>query len=451
MAREQNTHALLLHYLNILYGKPPYPVSFWRGDFWRWTTKTYAKISEKDFGSILMGAMLQDKRAIDPTQIKRLIEVAKMDNTISIPDHEDMPVLTDATDTDLYRAQPNYFAFSNGILDLGAWNQGVFKIVPHTPRWFSDQVVDYPFKPKAGCPKWESILAELLPDLETRELLQMWFGYCLTTGTSHQKFLLAYGPAGTGKSVMATALRFVLGPLACSAVPLKLFGSDFSLYSTVSKRVNIDPDMSDIEKVDEGRLKSYVGGDVIHVNRKYKDPLEVLPTAKLVFCTNDLPHISDKSDATWRRLILLPFDTVISPERRILSLIANKPKDWYLRDELPGIWNWAFRGLQLLQARGSFPEPQVVLDATNEYKTDNSAVRQWLDECCTLGGNHDISCSAAYTEFRAWASDKGFMIPATTTFGKALRNATGRSVSKHQRKIAGQNHKFYRGLKVAPR
>ncbi|KKL57613.1 hypothetical protein LCGC14_2233680, partial [marine sediment metagenome] len=110
----------------------------------------------------------------------------------------------------------------------------------------------------------------------------------------------------------------------------------------------------EMDKVDEGTLKAYVGGDLILMERKYRDPITIRPTAKLVFCTNDLPIISDKSNATWRRMLLVPFTNVVPQEAQNRNLFSE------LCTELPGIWNWAFQGYKMLQERGNFPEPQIV-------------------------------------------------------------------------------------------
>ena len=40
-------------------------------------------------------------------------------------------------------------------------------------------------------------------------------------------------------------------------------------------------------------------------DKKHKDPLQVNPTARLVFATNRLPKFADRSDGIWRRFVPL--------------------------------------------------------------------------------------------------------------------------------------------------
>src|SRR5262249_25697470 len=95
-------------------------------------------------------------------------------------------------------------AMSNGLLDVDALFAGKPDVLlPHTPRWFSMNCLPYPFKADAGCPHWRAFLAHNLEgDDERIALLQEWFGYCLMTDTSLQKFLMLVGEGANGKSVI---------------------------------------------------------------------------------------------------------------------------------------------------------------------------------------------------------------------------------------------------------
>jgi P4 family phage/plasmid primase-like protien len=441
--KEDDTRELLITLFCSLWNTRPWPLHYWKGDFWQWIGTVYRQITENDVGALFQDALIELNHSIDPSQIKRLLDVAKWE--VAVPDYESMPVLLDKHNSDLYQSNLNRFAFSNGVLDFDEWQrQGKVILHSHTPLWFSDQCVDFKYNGAATCPQWDTFLSESLPDEGVRDLLQMWFGYCLTYDMSHQKFLLVYGPAATGKSVTANILGKIVGSSGVSAVPLKAFGTSFSLYQTLGKRVNIDPDMSELDKVDEGTLKSYVGGDLIQIERKYRDPVTTRPTAKLMFCTNDLPHISDRTNATWRRMILLPFNNVVPPEKQRRGLLTELSK------ELPGIWNWAFAGYKMLQELGHFPEFQVIKDAIIAYKTEVSPVRQWVEEQCTLGVNHEIKCESAYTMFISWTETRGYKPPSQRSFGKSFAAANGSKVERILKRVGRKSKWHYRGLYIEP-
>jgi len=446
---KEDARYLLLRVIKETWSGRYCPLHYWRGDFWEWRSRewegkgtAYHRITEVEVGGYFQEALRKLHCTTDPNQVKRLIEIAKWE--YFVPDSVDMPVMIG--DNRQYKSQPKFVAFRDGIMDthsLGKVATGT-NMQDHTPLWFSDQCLDFSYDSKATCPKWDKFLDEVLPDPELQKLLQMWFGYILFHDMSQQKFLLVAGPGATGKSVMAKIMGRLAGSKGVSAIPLKSFGKPFALYETLGKKINIDPDMSELDKVDEGILRSYVGGDLITVERKYRDPVMVYPSARLVFCTNDLPYIADRSNATWRRMILLPFEQVVPVEKRNPCLVEE------LSEELPGIWNWAWDGLKELQRQGRFPEPERMKKAVVEYKTEVSPVRQWLEEKCKVGGEHMIRCDQAYTLFVHYITARGYRIPSQRSFGRSLAGAVGETVRRKQRWIAGQPKWYYYGLYIEP-
>jgi len=457
MAKDkEDARELLLKVVRQTWGRGFYHLRYWRGDFWEWESSewegkgtAYHRITEVGVGGCFQKALVKLGYLItSPHQVGDLIKIAQRE--FLIPDSKDMPVMIE--EHDQYKPYPGFVAFHDGIMNtsfLGRVVEGS-NMQDHTPLWFSDQCLDFSYSSKATYPKWDKFLEEVLPDPELQKLLQMWFGYTLFHDTSQQKFLLVVGPAATGKSVMAKIMGKLAGPGGVSAIPLKDFGKPFSLYQTLGRKINIDPDMSELDKVDEGILRSYVGGDLMKVERKYKDPIMVYPSARLVFCTNDLPHIADRSNATWRRMILLPFDQVVPVEKRNPHLVEELSK------ELSGIWNWAWEGLQELQRQGRFLEPKRMQEAIAEYKTEVSPVRQWLEEKCKVGADHWIRCTQAYALFVSYISARGYKTPSQKSFGRSLAAAVGETMTREgtvirkQRRIGGLVKWYYHGLYVEP-
>jgi hypothetical protein len=100
---------------------------------------------------------------------------------------------------DAHRPDPgNVIAFKNGWIDISKYllgEQGIQN--PITPFWFSQNLIPYDFRPGIGCPHWlEFLNSSLEGDAERIQLVQEWFGYCLTTDTRLQNILWLQGPAG---------------------------------------------------------------------------------------------------------------------------------------------------------------------------------------------------------------------------------------------------------------
>ena len=50
----------------------------------------------------------------------------------------------------------------------------------------------------------------------------------------------------------------------------------------------------------EGQIKSFVTGDAMEFEQKFKHPFRLTDGPKLVLATNNPPTFSDKSDGVWR-------------------------------------------------------------------------------------------------------------------------------------------------------
>ena len=47
-----------------------------------------------------------------------------------------------------------------------------------------------------------------------------------------------------------------------------------------------------------------------------------------------------------------------------------------------------------------FVRPKVVLDATNEYLSEQDLVQQWIDDCCETGDRN--VCDTAANLYKSW-------------------------------------------------
>ena len=231
------------------------------------------------------------------------------------------------------------------------------RLLPHTPWYFTLSKVDYDYDPKAECPFWEAFLHDTMDrNMKYVSLLQQWVGYLFRPDLREQKFLLCTGEGANGKGVFFEVVQALLGEHNCSQLGLSSFNpkvNRFGLYTTLGKMCNLTNESSHIiEHEGETVLKSYVAGDTITFERKFREPLSAKPTAKIMIATNALPRFNDRTHAIWRRILLVPFPKIIESENQIKDLAEQ------LKRELPGIFNWALDGLEQLNKAGRFIEPQ---------------------------------------------------------------------------------------------
>lgn len=316
----------------------------------------------------------------------------------------------------------SHIAFQNGHLALSDIEAGHLELKKPDPSILGFTALPYEYDPNASCPSWTKFIAETLPDLDSQQFIQEWFGYnIMPAWTANNKSLLMEGKGANGKSVVCTVLRQLLGPENVSHVNLEAFTAErtFPLAVMFGKLANIVEDMNEIQKVNEGILKQLTGGNPITVEQKNKDPFTLIPTAKLTFATNVMPRFTDRTDAIWRRLIILPFTKQILDEsKQDKRLVTTR----YWKKELPGICNWALEGLLRLIKRGHFIEPKVAQIAKAKYKLDMNPARQFLEDYERMPGKK-ISKQELFNAYKEYCKNTGYNHTGINKFHDAVLDA----------------------------
>lgn len=333
-----------------------------------------------------------------------------------IPSSISLPVLETETN---WVESPNTLVVANGILDLQILlnDPDIVALTPHSPLLISTIALPFAFDASVKCPRWQAFLKEILPDEPSRQLVSEIYGNCLTHDVSQQKFFLFEGSGGNGKGVVTNILSKMLGEANVSSNPLEMFASTHGLEVTLGKLVNIVSEIGELDRVAEGLLKMFTGGDLMYFNPKYKTPFSAKPTAKLIITTNVRPPFRDRSEGIWRRLILLPFPVCIPETKQNKHLVED------LAEELPGIFNWAVSGFQSLQQRGYFIEPPVSIEAKREFRLESNPAQAFLQDHYIADPKASILTTHVYTAYEFVCKERGNKPLSDANFGKEVRKA----------------------------
>lgn len=290
----------------------------------------------------------------------------------------------------------------NGIIDVQAYldeREGEW-LLPHDPRLLSTVCLPFSVEEEADCPTWLAVLEKIMPNESTRRELQKWFGLMMVPDITYQKAAILVGDGSNGKSTVLEILGDLVGRKNCSSVPLERFAERFDLAAMVGKSANIAHEMGELDKTAEGVLKQLISGEEMTFERKHKDPYQARPTARLTFSTNVLPRFADRTDAIWRRLMIFPFNVKIKDNEKDFGILER------LRAELPGIFNWAIHGLDLLKAEG-LTESLEMDNAKTMYREAVNPFLQWAEERIKETGFGVIEVSKLYEDYRAWCGTHG--------------------------------------------
>lgn len=173
---------------------------------------------------------------------------------------------------------------------------------------------------------WDELL-ETLYDPEERAKIEWSIGAVISGDSKKiQKFLVFYGPAGTGKSTILNIIQKLFEGYV-EAFEAKALGSNNNAFATeVFKKnplvaVQHDGDLSKIE--DNTKLNSIISHEEMTMNEKYKPSYTSRINAFLFMGTNQPVKISDAKSGIIRRLIdVHPTGNTLTP-RHYHALMAR--------------------------------------------------------------------------------------------------------------------------------
>ena len=322
---------------------------------------------------------------------------------------------------------------------------GLPRLLPHTAKYFSLSRLPYGYDPQAECKVWLAFLEDVMQDdRQYIDLIQEWCGYLFRPDLREQKFLLCVGEGANGKGVFFEVVEALVGKENCSQVSLTRFANPFALYTTLGKVVNATNESSHvIEEEAETILKAFVAGDRFTFERKFKEPIHAVPTAKVMIATNALPRFTDKTEGIWRRILLVPFDRTIPEDRQIKGLAQE-----IIGKELAGILNWALDGLSRLNRQNGFTIPDKSKILMEEYRQDADPARAFLSERYTFSPNaYGESTDTAYSAYRDFCIANGYQAMNERNFGRQVRRIFPGVERKRSGPRGGQKY-IYAGLVV---
>lgn len=335
---------------------------------------------------------------------------------------------------------PNIYLINikNGMYDIP--NKA---LLPHDSKYLSTIQLNCHYNTEAKCPKFIVFLnATLSPD--NIRLLQEITGYLLIPVTKSQKAFLIYGPGGSGKSTFLSVLINLLGQINCSAVSLQDLTDRFRASNLFGKLANVCSDIPSKPIEDAAIFKGIVGEDTILAERKFKNPFEFKPFARLLFSANQLPRTIDKTSAFFRRWIIVGFNNVI-PEGERDPLLKEK-----LSEELDGIFLWALQGLErLIKNNFVFSETTESKELLELYKRESSSVLTFIEDQCIIRPNVRVDRSQLYSEYKTWCQDNGFKPSSQRSFNNEIEANFKGKVWRDLRPI--NRIKVWRGLALSTR
>ena len=342
----------------------------------------------------------------------------------------------------------NLVAFDNGVLDIAPILHGG-KPIFHDhfdPTFHVTYYHPYRYDEKARCTRWMNFLHEVLPDKNSRVILQMFLGLGLIDSSEVylpyegrdaarvELCLLLIGSGGNGKSVIYRTARGVYGSERISEVPyadltmtgdegmrarLPMRGKLFNWSTEEDGRVFCKRHTATFKKIVSGEpvMDRRLGGNVTKNDN--------LPY--LVFHLNELPYPDDQSFGFIRRLQFISFDITVPKERR------NPRLSQELITNYPGIFNWIVRGArEVVRRRFIFPSSEGHRRQMLLAQLRTNPVVAWIhayklrpDPQAASETYEWIDTKTMLDSLAQFCDDNNADMPSRQTFGATMGNAFG--------------------------
>ena len=303
---------------------------------------------------------------------------------------------------DLYNQPPEWINFRNGFYDPIRRTMH-----PHDPKYLVLNQIPHSYSPAEADndPEGKTIQAFLdssLPDPVEQKMMWEYLGYCMTMDTRMQKFLMLLGNGGTGKSVLISLFQQVIGIGNCSSISLQDLNRRFYATGLFGKQLNACGDISCKAMEQTDVIKKAVGEDTLIFERKGQDALQFMSRAKLLFSANDMPeNLEEKSDAFYRRLLILDMNHVVTAEKKDTRL---KEK---FRKEIPYAIRMAMVALSGLYERGSFTESDLSKMRVTEIQKASDSVKAFIEDMLEAKKNSRIQNTKMYEHYCEYCADNG--------------------------------------------
>lgn len=305
----------------------------------------------------------------------------------------------------------NEIVFKNGILNLTD-----MKLYEHSPAAYNTVYIDVDYIENAPfSPVIDAFFKQISSnEVDKKTLLYEIVGYCLIRKNIFSKFFICFGEGKTGKSTYLNLIKRLIGEDNCSYLSLHDLEDKYMPANLLGKLVNLGDDISYKGLKETAILKKVVTGEMLSAQVKYTEPINFSNFAKLIFTTNRLPEVHDRSSGFYRRFYIIEINKKIdNPDPFFLERLTESDYEYLLSTAVNAIMD-AIKRNELTECASS----RLRL---KEYETEQSSVLSFLQE---FGYSRDSldkkPCTPLYLEYAQFCDESGFRKMNKQNFNREL-------------------------------
>lgn len=263
--------------------------------------------------------------------------------------------------------KPHLIPVANGI-----FNKRTQKLEPFSPTYIFTSTIATKYNQNAKAPViqgWnvDNWLKDLMSgDKELVQLLWQIISASTNGNYSYRKGAWFVGNGNDGKGTVQRLIMNLIGRENVASVKAEQFSERFALSQVIGKTCIIGDD-SQVSYLDNaGNYFSVVTGDPVPVEAKGKQPTLAIFNKLVIQSTNFLPKFRNKSNGTYRRLLIVPFNKSFTAET----------DNWKIKDDYikrPEVLEYVLKKALSLNFE-RFIEPKATQKLLDEFKINNDTV-----------------------------------------------------------------------------
>lgn len=341
------------------------------------------------------------KRVLDETEIERIIHSEYNPSLKEKQRKETIKFIKLKSWVASYELNKNWneIVFKNGVLNLAEMT-----LSPHTPSVYNTIYIDCNYIQDAP---YSQIIDNFFNQISGKEqdkknLLYEIIGYCLVRKNVFEKFFICYGEGATGKSTYLKMIRRLVGDSNASFLSLNNLEEQFMPVNLFGKLINIGDDIAYKGLKESDILKKLVTGEMFAAQQKYKGPINFANFAKLIFTTNRLPEVYDRTSGFYRRVMIIEINNKIEkPDPFFLDRLTENDYEYLL--------SVAIEKLVAALKVNKLTESESSKQQLEDYKTDQSSVLSFLRDFNYNKKKLDHRpCMEVFVEYEQYCRDTGF-------------------------------------------
>lgn len=228
------------------------------------------------------------------------------------------------------------------------------------------------------------------------------------------------GDGSNGKGTYQQLLYNLIGPQNIATLKINQFSERFKLALLVEKVAVIGDDVgAGIYIDDSSEFNSVVTNETILIEVKNRMPYSARMYVTVIQSTNEMPKIRNKSNGTYRRLLIVPFN----------ASFEGAKDDWRIKEEYINrkeVLEYVLHKAVNMDFE-RFIVPDVSKKLLEEYKQENDPLVDFRETVFKPLGINKIPFYMVYSQYKEFCNENNFKPLSKIKFSKQFTYLLGDS------------------------